>query len=130
LNRRREGDSGPGAPGRGLRLSDAEREEAAEILARHTAEGRLSVDELEARLGSLYRADSREEAAALIRDLPPRPAPQPRRRRGRGHGEAEKAEIGWIATNERFRDPSTQRIMRVWVDPATGARHYVPDDRG
>ena len=35
---------------------------------------------------------------------------------------------GWLATRERFRDPGTQRIMRVWVDPASGERHYVPDD--
>jgi DUF1707 SHOCT-like domain len=127
LNRSHEGDAGSGATGGGLRLSDAEREEVAELLARHSAEGRLSVDELEQRLAALYRARSREEATAVIRDLPPLPSPQPRRPRGRGHAEAETPDVRWIATNERFRDPSTQRIMRVWVDPASGARHYVPD---
>jgi len=34
---------------------------------------------------------------------------------------------GWVPTPERFRDPSTRAIMRVWVDPADLSRHYVPD---
>jgi hypothetical protein len=32
-----------------------------------------------------------------------------------------------MPTKERFIDPSTQRIMRVWVDPADQSRHYVPE---
>ena len=43
-----------------------------------------------------------------------------------GHGEADAAAPDWQPTSERFRDPRTQRIMRVWVD-AAGARHYVPE---
>ncbi|HTZ26428.1 MAG TPA: hypothetical protein VMC83_20715 [Streptosporangiaceae bacterium] len=31
-------------------------------------------------------------------------------------------------TGERVRDPSSGMIMRVWVGPADGSRHYVPDD--
>jgi hypothetical protein len=42
------------------------------------------------------------------------------------HGEAPVAHADWSATEERFRDPSTGRLMRVWLDRA-GARHYVPD---
>jgi DUF1707 SHOCT-like domain len=125
-----EGDTGPAGSSHGFRLSDADRDQIAEILATHNAAGRLTVQELEERVASLYRARSREEAAALIGDLPPLPSSQPRRHRGSGHGEARSPGAGWIATNERFRDPSTQRIMRVWVDPAGGTRHYVPDDDG
>ena len=33
---------------------------------------------------------------------------------------------GWEPTPERFRDPRTGTVMRVWVD-GTGGRHYVPD---
>lgn len=33
---------------------------------------------------------------------------------------------GWRATSEVFRDPSTDRVLRVWVD-RDGSRHYVPD---
>jgi hypothetical protein len=42
------------------------------------------------------------------------------------HGESADAHPSWSATDERFRDPSTGRLMRVWVDTA-GARHYVPE---
>jgi hypothetical protein len=48
-------------------------------------------------------------------------------RRGRRYGEGSTPEAGWSATSERFRDPSTDRLMRVWLDRA-GERHYVPDD--
>jgi len=51
-----------------------------------------------------------------------------RPRWGRGHGDADAPQAGWRPTNERFRDPSTNRVMRVWED-AGGARHYVPDDQ-
>ena len=44
----------------------------------------------------------------------------------RRHGESPTAHPDWSPTEERFRDPSTGRLMRVWVD-REGARHYVPD---
>ena len=44
----------------------------------------------------------------------------------RRHGESATARPDWSATDERFRDPSTGRLMRVWLD-RDGARHYVPD---
>ena len=97
------------------------------MLAQHTAEGRLTHEELERRVGAAYEAQSRDDAAALLADLPPLPAPAPRYRRGRGHAETNTPHVSWIATDERFRDPITKRIMRVWVDPADGTRHYIPD---
>ena len=118
-------------PSPSYRLSDADRDEFAELLSRHAAAGRLSVEELEARVAALYEAESRSQAAALLADLPPLPAPpveRQRPRRGRGHGEATKPEAGWVPTNERFRDPGSRRIMRVWLEPGTGTRHYVPDE--
>ncbi len=48
------------------------------------------------------------------------------RRRGR-HGQTRQPEAGWVPTAERFRDPPTGVIMRVWVDPSDESRHYVPD---
>jgi hypothetical protein len=33
---------------------------------------------------------------------------------------------GWRSTDEVFADPSTKRIMRVWLD-ADGERHYVAE---
>lgn len=44
----------------------------------------------------------------------------------RRHGEAEAPEQGWTPTAEVFRDPGTNRLMRVWTD-AAGGRHYLPD---
>jgi hypothetical protein len=45
----------------------------------------------------------------------------------RRHGESPEAAPGWVPTEESFRDPSTGRVMRVWVDPVDGSRHYVPE---
>ncbi|MGH9278352.1 MAG: hypothetical protein ACRD12_09655 [Acidimicrobiales bacterium] len=46
----------------------------------------------------------------------------------RRHGESATANPGWQRTDEVFRDPSTGRVMRVWVDPADdNTRHYVPE---
>ena len=110
-------------------LGDPDRERLYELLKRHAAEGRLSVEELERRVAVVAAAQTREEAAAAVSGLPPLAAERPGKRRslwGRGHGEAEKPEPDWQPTNERFRDPRTRTILRVWVDPA-GERHYVAE---
>jgi hypothetical protein len=33
----------------------------------------------------------------------------------------------WRATDERFIDPETGRLVTVWFDPASGERRYVDD---
>ena len=53
-----------------LRLSDAERERALGALKAHYAEGRLSTEELEARVEDVYRSGTRGQAAIYLRDLP------------------------------------------------------------
>ncbi|HEX3622538.1 MAG TPA: hypothetical protein VHT97_09500 [Acidimicrobiales bacterium] len=45
----------------------------------------------------------------------------------RRHGEASVPAGNWTRTDEVFRDPSSDRIMRVWLDPSDGTRHYVPE---
>jgi hypothetical protein len=42
------------------------------------------------------------------------------------HGESDRPESSWQPTEESFRDPSSGQLMRVWIDPADGSRHYVP----
>ncbi|HXQ90464.1 MAG TPA: hypothetical protein VN768_02830 [Acidimicrobiales bacterium] len=42
------------------------------------------------------------------------------------HGESAHPESGWVATDEVFKDPVTERLMRVWTDPS-GQRHYLPE---
>jgi hypothetical protein len=53
-----------------LRASDSDREQVAERLRHATAEGRLSTDELEERVGALYGARTYGELDALVADLP------------------------------------------------------------
>jgi Domain of unknown function (DUF1707) len=110
-------------------LGDADRELLFEALKRHAAEGRLDVAELERRVALVAEATTREQAAEALAGLPPLdPAPARERRPGwgRGHGEVDRPEPDWQPTNERFRDNRTQRVLRVWVDPA-GNRHYVAE---
>ena len=115
-----------------MQLGEADREQLFERLSRHHAAGHLELDELERRVGVVAAASTREEAAAVLADLPALPGDPvgPRRDRprwGRGHGDADAPRADWRPTNERFRDPKTNRVMRVWED-AGGTRHYVPDE--
>jgi hypothetical protein len=45
----------------------------------------------------------------------------------RRHGEASVPAGHWTRTDEVFRDPSSGRLMRVWIDPGDSTRHYVPE---
>ena len=111
-----------------MRATDAERDAFANALGRHYAHGTLDGQELDARLDTVLAAETREAAAAALGDLPPLPAPAaPKRRWGRRHGEADRADPTWLPTTERFVDPTTKRLMRVWVDPQRRTRHYVQE---
>ena len=124
---------GPGGP-RPL-AADADRERLVALLREHYAVGLFSLDELDRRVGMVLSAQYLDEAAAAVADLPgvsvPRPASgtaTPRRvKRRRGHAHADQPAAGWIPTDERFRDPTTRAVMRVWIDPADQSRHYVPE---
>ena len=61
-----------------------------------------------------------------------RPAKPGRGRPGqrRRHAQRPQPDAAWVPTPERFRDPSTRAIMRVWIDPADLSRHYVPEPGG
>ena len=52
-----------------LRASDAERERTAEVLRVAASEGRLDLEELEERLGSVYEVRTRRELEQLIADV-------------------------------------------------------------
>jgi len=53
-----------------VRTSDAEREHVAEALRNAVAEGRLSLEEGDERLGALYQTKYRDELPTLLADLP------------------------------------------------------------
>jgi hypothetical protein len=118
------------------RFGDADRDRLTEVLREHYALGRLDDGELERRVEIVLSAEHAGQASAALQDLPPLggdagtggssgPA---RGRPGRRHAQSAAPGAAWVPTAERFRDPSSGRIMRVWLDPADGSRHYVPDD--
>jgi hypothetical protein len=47
---------------------------------------------------------------------------------GPGGGEPGPLEPRFVPTTEVFRDPASQRRMRVFQDPRTGERRYVAED--
>ncbi len=60
-----------GVPPSQLRVSDAERHEVADLLARHFADGRLDQVELDDRVGRAMAARTRADLDGLLTDLPP-----------------------------------------------------------
>jgi hypothetical protein len=44
----------------------------------------------------------------------------------RRHRESTRPGERWRRTDEVFNDPSTNRVMRVWLDES-GERHYVAE---
>jgi hypothetical protein len=129
-------------------FGDRDREQLFALLSAHAAADHIDLEELERRVVAVSEADGRVQAEAVLADLPALPesalrlqsAPgfgerpaQPgaeagRPRWGRGHADSERPGDGWRATDERFRDPRTRKVMRVWED-AAGGRHYVPEDQ-
>jgi hypothetical protein len=130
--------TGEPAARRRILLADAERDRFVAVLREHYAAGRLSLEELRRRAGIVLAAAYLDEAEAALAELPVAAAGNvapgntaPTARRGwpsRRHAQTAAPAAGWVPTAERFRDPSSGVIMRVWVDPADGSRHYVPDD--
>jgi len=122
-------------------IGDTERDRLTALLREHYAAGRLTLDELRRRAGIVLSAAYADEAVAVLADLPGGaaagagggvPGGRAGRRSGwlprKGHAQAREPEPGWVPTNERFRDPSSGVIMRVWIAPSDSSRHYVPDD--
>lgn len=118
-------------------LSDSHRDHIVALLREHFAAGRFEVDEFGRRVEVLLAAATTDQAAAAVEDLPPPPLTESprapdrrwwRRLLGGRHAQSDAAQAGWLPTRERFRDPPSGRLMRVWVDQANAGRHYVPDD--
>lgn len=67
-------------PGRydGVRIGDAEREQAQTSLGDHYAAGRLDHDEFSERLDRIWAARTRAELASVFTDLPGAAGPRPR----------------------------------------------------
>ena len=72
---------GPGS--QDVRVADADRQRVAELLRRHTADGRLTLDEFAERVGVALAARTSGELDAVLADLPAAPQPMPETRRRR-----------------------------------------------
>jgi hypothetical protein len=98
-----------------LRAGDGDRDAVAEQLREAHAEGRLSMEELEERLGKTYAARTFADLAPLTADLPPRPfggsVPRP----------AEVARPRRTAVPAARRDPQAG----TWIDSGLRAGWYA-----
>jgi len=121
-------------------VSDADRERLLYLLREHYARGHLELEDMSQRVGVVLASTYSDEATLALTDLPLlggtastmslAQAKQPRIGQRRRHAQRMKPDPGWVPTPERFRDPSTRAITRVWIDPADLSRHYVPEPDG
>ena len=108
-----------------MRASDEDREKAADALRRHCGAGRLTVDELDERLGAAFAARTVGELAELLDDLPgavvaPRPAPPraPAYSGAPGHQ-------SFSTVSELSADPATARRQALeYIAPLVGRHGY------
>ncbi|MGH9127974.1 MAG: DUF1707 SHOCT-like domain-containing protein [Acidimicrobiales bacterium] len=85
-----------GKRGASVRVSDAEREEAAGVLREHCGDGRLTLDELSERLEATFAARTREELSLVLTDLPALPTQAPGPLATQAHPEARRRRpTGW-----------------------------------
>jgi hypothetical protein len=110
-----------------VRATDDERKAVVAALRRHFVDGRLTVEEYADRVERVWTAPTREGVDGALHDLPLLPSSPVRPVRGRRHGEHQLPGESCRPTSERFRDPTTNRVMRVWVDVVDGSRHYVEE---
>jgi hypothetical protein len=108
-------------------VSEPEQAELVQALHRHLADGRLDIEQFDVRVACVYGARTRAQARRALDDLPLLGVPSTDRRSRRRHGESSQVQPHWVATEELFRDPATGRVMRVWIDPTNGARHYAEE---
>src|SRR5438876_10588373 len=104
-----------------VRASDAEREQTAGVLRRHTINGRLTLEEFAHRLDLTFDARTRPELEALTSDLPGDSSelqPRTRRRPKRFTGVA----FGSVERKGRWRMPRRAELAVVFGDAAIDLR--------
>jgi len=96
----------------GVRASDAERERVALVLRDHAVAGRLTLEELSARLDEAYAARTLAELESVTRELPDTPSPTIRRRPARLSGVL----FGYAARKGRWRVARRSLALVAWGD--------------
>jgi hypothetical protein len=99
-----------------LRASDAEREQYAELLREQAGEGRLTVEELDERLGAVYAARTHAELSVLVGDLPVRAPRAERRSAPRRRTRSRPEVVAYVAVN--------LFLIAIWA--ATGGGYFWP----
>ncbi len=112
---------GPDGREAAVRVSDGERERVVDLLSAHAAEGRLTLEELDARIDGAYAARTRGELRALLTDLPAavpdaRPDAAPRRRAPRSLAGLSSPVATFVAVN--------LVLVAVWA--LSGAGYFWP----
>jgi len=107
--------------------SDADRDRLLGLLREHYARGDIHDAELDRRTEIVLTARFTDQAATAISGLPLLAGQAQARPQRHRHAQSAKPGPGWVPTAERFRDPTSRAIMRVWIDPADESRHYVPE---
>ena len=105
----------------GLRVSDRERARVVDLLSEHAAEGRLSLEELDARTDGALAARTRGELAVLTGDLPASggggdPGAPPIRPARRPLAEPSRQLVAFVAVN--------LVLVAVWA--LSGAGYFWP----
>jgi hypothetical protein len=116
-----------------MRISDSDRDQISDVLGQHAAEGRLTMDELDQRLGVLYAAQTRATAAAVVADLPALAAaraPHHHLHVGDEHENAAPALPEWL-TFDRPVDsaPAEQRSVTMTPGPSRAMPMPAREDR-
>jgi hypothetical protein len=117
-----------GADPGGLRISDADRDQISGVLSEHAAEGRLTMDELEQRLGKLYASETRAQAGVLVADLPPLADAGDRHHfhLGDEHGDPVPRLPDWLTVDATPPAPSAVSRLRA---ATSGARPAPREDK-
>jgi hypothetical protein len=131
--------------GADIRASDAEREAVVHRLTESAAMGRLTLDELEERIGLAYAATTRGELAKLTADLPQQAAAPARRlkptkwvvsvmggaeKRGRWRIGKRLTSVAFVGGNDidlRHAEIDAEEVTIVAIAVMGGMDIYVPD---
>ncbi len=108
------GRSAEGPDPGGLLISDADRDQISAVLSRHMEDGRLTVDELDQRLGQLLECRTRGQAAAVLVGLPALAEPEHAGRFhiGHSHDDAGPELPSWMAPDGQLQRPSSTAATR------------------